>query len=63
LQEHLIKLPLDDLKSRAVVEQMLEDEARHAEAALSAGGYRFPFPVRQAMTMVSKAMTATSYRL
>jgi len=63
LQEHLIKLPLDDLKSRAVVEQMLEDEARHAEAALSAGGYRFPFPVRQAMTLVSKAMTATSYRL
>lgn len=63
LQEHLTKLPLQDLKSRAVIEQMLEDEARHAEAALSAGGYRFPFPVRQAMTLVSKAMTATSYRL
>jgi ubiquinone biosynthesis monooxygenase Coq7 len=63
LQDHLTKLPVQDLKSRAVVEQMLEDEARHAEAALSAGGYRFPFPVRQAMTLVSKAMTATSYRI
>lgn len=63
LQEHLNRLPVQDLKSRAVVEQMLDDEARHAEAALSAGGYRFPFPVRQAMTLVSKAMTATSYRI
>lgn len=63
LQDHLTQLPVQDLKSRAVVEQMLEDEARHAEAALSAGGYRFPFPVRQAMTLVSKAMTATSYRM
>ncbi|MBE8718725.1 2-polyprenyl-3-methyl-6-methoxy-1,4-benzoquinone monooxygenase [Cellvibrio polysaccharolyticus] len=63
LQDHLTQLPVQDLKSRAVVEQMLEDEARHAEAALSAGGYRFPFPVRQAMTLVSKAMTATSYRI
>lgn len=63
LQDHLTQLPVQDLKSRAVVEQMLEDEARHAETALSAGGYRFPFPVRQAMTLVSKAMTATSYRM
>lgn len=63
LQDHLTQLPVQDLKSRAVVEQMLEDEARHAETALSAGGYRFPFPVRQAMTLVSKAMTATSYRI
>lgn len=63
LQDHLTRLPVQDLKSRAVVEQMLEDEARHAETALSAGGYRFPFPVRQAMTLVSKAMTATSYRI
>lgn len=63
LQDHLTRLPLQDLKSRAVIEQMLEDEARHAETALSAGGYRFPFPVRQAMTLVSKAMTATSYRI
>ncbi len=63
LQEHLQRLPEEDLKSRAVVEQMLEDEAHHAEAALAAGGLEFPAPVRAAMTLVSKAMTLTSYRI
>lgn len=63
LQDHLQQLPEQDIKSRAVVEQMLEDEARHATAALNAGGYRFPAPVRGIMTLVSKAMTATSYKL
>lgn len=61
LQSHLEQLPITDLRSRAVVEQMLEDEARHADMALSAGGYNFPTPVKGIMTLVSKAMTQTSY--
>lgn len=61
LQSHLEQLPSTDLRSRAVVEQMLDDEARHADMALSAGGYRFPAPVKGIMTLVSKAMTNTSY--
>ncbi len=61
LQSHLEQLPVTDLRSRAVVEQMLEDEARHADMALSAGGYNFPMPVKGIMTLVSKAMTQTSY--
>lgn len=61
LQSHLEQLPVNDLRSRAVVEQMLEDEARHADMALSAGGYNFPTPVKGIMTIVSKAMTQTSY--
>lgn len=61
LQSHLEQLPTTDLRSRAVVEQMLEDEARHADMALSAGGYNFPTPVKGVMTLVSKAMTKTSY--
>ncbi len=61
LQSHLKQLPTTDLRSRAVVEQMLEDEARHADMALSAGGYNFPTPVKGVMTLVSKAMTKTSY--
>ncbi|HTF94950.1 MAG TPA: 2-polyprenyl-3-methyl-6-methoxy-1,4-benzoquinone monooxygenase [Cellvibrio sp.] len=61
LQSHLEQLPVTDLRSRAVVEQMLEDEARHADMALSAGGYNFPTPVKGIMTLVSKAMTQTSY--
>lgn len=63
LQKHLDELPTQDEKSRAVVAQMLSDEARHADMALSAGGYRFPAPVKGLMTLVSKAMTATSYRI
>lgn len=62
LEDHLQKLPQDDVKSRAVVEQMLEDEARHADMALSAGGYHFPAPVKGLMTLISKAMTTSSYR-
>jgi ubiquinone biosynthesis monooxygenase Coq7 len=63
LQDHLQRLPEEDTKSRAVVQQMLVDEAHHAEAALAAGGLEFPAPVRAAMTLVSKAMTLTSYRI
>lgn len=63
LQKHLQDLPTSDIKSRAIVEEMLVDEARHAEAALEAGGHHFPTPVKKLMTLVSSAMTASSYRL
>lgn len=63
LQKHLEELPTQDEKSRVVVAQMLSDEARHADMALSAGGYNFPAPVKGFMTLISKAMTATSYRI
>mgnify|MGYP001592774118 CR=1 FL=1 len=63
LQKHLQELPANDQKSRTIVEHMLEDEARHAETALSAGGHRFPAPVKKLMTLVSSAMTGSSYRL
>ncbi len=63
LEEHLEVLPAQDSKSRAIVEQMLEDEAKHSHAALEAGGIRFPGPVKQAMSLMSKAMTKTSYRI
>lgn len=63
LREHLDQLPEEDLKSRAVVKQMLSDEEKHQKTALSAGGYDFPAPVKNAMTLVSKAMTLTSYRI
>jgi 3-demethoxyubiquinol 3-hydroxylase len=63
LESHLKKLPEGDRKSRAVVEQMLDDEARHADMALAAGGMRFPAPVKGIMTLVSRVMTETSYRI
>ena len=61
LRDHLSSLPADDEKSRAILEQMLEDEAAHSTAAIEAGGAVFPKPVKKAMTLLSKVMTRTTY--
>ena len=63
LTSHLESLPKNDLESRAVVEQMLIDEEKHAKSALDAGGIEFPKPVKSAMTLVSRLMTKTSYHV
>jgi len=61
LNLHLEKLPSKDIKSRAIVTQMLVDEATHAEQALDAGGAKFPLPIKILMTSVSKTMTKISH--
>lgn len=61
LAEHLERLPTQDHKSRAILEQMKEDEAHHATTALNAGGAELPDPVKQLMRLTSKLMTATAY--
>lgn len=58
---HLDTLPEADTKSRAVVTQMQEDEARHAKTALAHGGAELPVPVRRLMALMSKVMTRTAY--
>jgi ubiquinone biosynthesis monooxygenase Coq7 len=63
LERHLDSLPAADARSRAVVEQMHQDEARHGSHALAAGGAHFPMALKSLMTLVSRAMTETSYRL
>lgn len=63
LDAHLEKLPTGDRRSRAVLEQMREDEAHHERWALEAGGRRFPFPVKLGMTLMSKVMTKSVYKL
>ncbi|SMF01988.1 ubiquinone biosynthesis monooxygenase Coq7 [Alteromonadaceae bacterium Bs31] len=63
LEKHLQQLPTSDYKSRAIVDQMLIDEAKHAHSALDAGGARFPAAIKATMSLVSKAMTKTSYRV
>ena len=63
LKSHLQELPESDQKSRAIIEQMLVDEAHHAEQALEAGGIQFPGPVKSLMTLVSKVMTKTTYHI
>jgi 3-demethoxyubiquinol 3-hydroxylase len=63
LDKHLRELPVDDARSRAIVAQMRDDESRHGNAALDAGGAEFPQPVKDAMTLVSGVMTGTAYRV
>jgi len=63
LTEHMTSLPTQDDKSKAILLQMLDDEAKHATAALEAGGYEFPLPVRVAMTGLSKVMTKSVYKI
>lgn len=63
LDEHLRKLPVDDSKSRAILEQMREDEIEHAHQALQAGGVVFPRPVKGLMKLMSKVMTSITYRI
>jgi ubiquinone biosynthesis monooxygenase Coq7 len=62
LESHLEALPADDTRSRVIVEQMHADEARHGGDARRAGGVEFPTPVKDAMSLISKLMTETSYR-
>jgi ubiquinone biosynthesis monooxygenase Coq7 len=63
LEQHLGALPEGDKRSRAIVATMRDDEARHADNARSAGGADLPKPVRGAMSLLSKLMTRSSYRV
>ena len=63
LMLHLDRLPATDAESRAIVAQMREDEARHANAAERAGGAPLPLPMRWAMRGMAKLMTATAHHI
>ena len=63
LAGHLDRLPLEDGRSRAIVAKMKDDEARHADEALAAGAAQLPMPVRWAMTLAARVMTATAQRI
>ena len=61
LQGHLTRLPLNDLRTRAVLAQMHEDEAAHRDMALKAGAATLPEPIQKAMQAMSTVMTGTTY--
>jgi ubiquinone biosynthesis monooxygenase Coq7 len=61
LGEHLERLPADDLRSRAIVEQMQADEIGHGRAAIAAGAASLPGPVPRLMRLTAKVMTGTAY--
>lgn len=63
LESHLEKLPKEDQRSRAIVDQMRVDEIAHGQAAKSAGGVNLPEPIQKIMQAMSKIMTTTAYKI
>jgi ubiquinone biosynthesis monooxygenase Coq7 len=59
---HLERLPEGDGRSRAILEQMREDEVGHASTGEAMGAAELPGPVRGAMRLMAKVMTETAYR-
>jgi 3-demethoxyubiquinol 3-hydroxylase len=60
---HLEELPPEDRRTRAVVEAMQADEARHRASAIELGAAELPEPVKRAMRLASKVMTTVAYRV
>jgi len=60
---HLDALPEEDRRTRAVVEAMRADEARHRASALELGAAELPEPVKRAMRLASRVMTTVAYRV
>jgi 3-demethoxyubiquinol 3-hydroxylase len=63
IDSHLQKLPVNDLKSRAILAQMRIDEKHHATTAIKAGGAPLPKPIKFLMRQTAKVMTTTAYWL
>lgn len=62
LDSHLNRLPANDHKSRAIVQQMKIDEKQHATMASHSGGVPLPKPIKGMMRQMSKVMTTLAFR-
>ena len=63
LEGHIEKLPPEDARSRAILDQMKIDEAKHAQMAEDSGAFDLPRPVRRLMKLTASAMKAVAYRV
>jgi len=63
LDGHLQALPQADTRSRAIVEQMKEDELGHAHLAEDLGAAPLPKPIKAAMQLTSKVMTSLAQKV
>ena len=63
LDRHLQRLPAADGKSRAIFAAMRDDEERHRQSAASAEAAVFPRPLKRCMGLLSRVMTAATYRI
>lgn len=61
LNEHLQKLPANDVKSRLILEQMRRDEQQHGNNALLQGAQELPAVIKAMMRVPAKIMTTIAY--
>jgi len=63
LTGHMEDLPPADMKSRAIVDQMRDDEARHGAVAQAAGAVDLPLPIKGVMRVAASVMKTLAYRI
>ena len=63
LTGHIDRLPAEDARSRAIVVQMRDDEARHGAMAQEAGAAELPGPVKGLMRLAAAVMKTVAYRI
>ncbi|WP_116963225.1 2-polyprenyl-3-methyl-6-methoxy-1,4-benzoquinone monooxygenase [Fastidiosibacter lacustris] len=63
LEKHLLELPMQDKKSKAILIKMYEDEKEHADQAKLAGGLELPMWAKLIMKVQSRVMTTLAYRI
>jgi 3-demethoxyubiquinol 3-hydroxylase len=61
LEDHIARLPVEDARSRAILEQMRADEVDHGQTALAAGAAPLPEPIPRLMRFTARLMTGTAY--
>ncbi|EKD70159.1 MAG: hypothetical protein ACD_46C00618G0001 [uncultured bacterium] len=63
LENHLKMLPEQDLRSHKILLQMEQDEAKHRQEAIDSGAHVLPDFIKKLMSLTSKIMVKTAYRL
>lgn len=61
LDDHLERLPSQDVRSRAIINQMRDDERSHARVAVEHGALDFARPVKSLMRFSARIMTRSAY--
>ena len=61
LENHLHKLPIVDIKSRKIVEQMQKDEISHGQKAKLAGAKELSYNIKNLMSLHAKIMITLAY--
>jgi len=56
IKKHLLEMPIQDIKSRKILETMYADEKKHANNAKSKGGHVFSNQIKRIMHFQSRVM-------